>query len=213
MVYMKRFYAIAILLCVFLSGCATPAIHKVNYTKEFTPEKIKCIAILNFNRGSNVSISTDIIVEKFTTEIVGSRFKVVDRTDIKKIFEEAKFQNIGAGIIDEQTKQKLKQLGADTILTGTLQTYTEEKQNKFIHYAEVYLTAKLLKVETGEVLWSAEILKKSKAKNVGEKKLLNVIDREAEAEPVSKLLDDIITEMADSFKEKKTLTDKIKIWQ
>ena len=27
------------------------------------------------------------------------------------------------------------------------------------------MTAKLLKVETGEVLWSAEILKKSKAKN------------------------------------------------
>lgn len=74
------------------------------------------------------------------------------------------------------------------------------------------MTAKLLRVETGEVLWSAEILKKSKAKNVGEKKLLSVIDRESEAEPASKLFDDIITEMADSFKEKKSLTDKLKIW-
>jgi hypothetical protein len=39
-----------------------------------------------------------------------------------------------------------------------------------------------------------------------------VIDRESEAEPASKLLDDIITEMADLFKEKKSLTDKLKIW-
>jgi len=210
---MKRFYRMAIVLCVLVCGCTTPVIHKVNFTKDFTPEKIKCIAILNFNRGHNVATSTDIISEKFTAELVGSRFKVVDRTDIKKIFEEAKFQNVGAGIIDDQTKQKLKQLGADTILTGHLQTYTEDKQHNFVNYTEVYVTAKLLKVETGEVLWSAEIFRKSKAKNVGEKKLLNVIDRESEADPASKLLDDIIADMADSFKEKKPLTEKIKIWQ
>jgi hypothetical protein len=209
---MKRFLLSTLLLFLFLFGCSAPIIHKINFAKGFTPAKVNCIAILNFNRGGNVSTNTDIIADKFTAALVDSRFKIVDRTDIKKIFEEAKFQNIEAGIVDENTKQKLKQLGADTILTGTLQTYSEEKKDNFIHYAEVYLTGKLLKVETGEVLWSAEILKKSKAKNVGEKKFLSVIDRESEADSADKLLDDIITEMADSFKEKKSLTDKLKVW-
>jgi curli biogenesis system outer membrane secretion channel CsgG len=208
---MKKLFPAAILLLLLLSGCASSMIHKINFSQDYSPAKVRCIAILNFNRGASVPIQADILTDKFTVALVNSRFKIVDRTDMKKIMDEARFQ-YSDGIIDEKTKQKLKQLGADTILTGTLQTYQEDKRNNFIHESEAYLTAKLLRVETGEVLWSAEILKKSKAKNVGEKKLLSVIDRESEAEPASKLLDDIITEMADSFKEKKGITDKLKIW-
>ncbi len=66
----------------------------------------------------------------------------------------------------------------------------------------------MLKIDTGEVLWSAEIMKQSKAKNVGQKKL---IGGESEAEPVGKLLDEIISEMSGSFKEKKNLLDVLKI--
>lgn len=208
---MKKLFPAAILLLLLLSGCASSMIHKINFSQDYSPAKVRCIAILNFNRGASVPIQADILTDKFTVALVNSRFKIVDRTDMKKIMDEARFQ-YSDGIIDEKTRQKLKQLGADTILTGTLQTYQEDKRNNFIHESEAYLTAKLLRVETGEVLWSAEILKKSKAKNVGEKKLLSVIDRESEAEPASKLLDDIITEMADSFKEKKSLTDKMKFW-
>jgi penicillin-binding protein activator len=211
---MKKIFLLTLLVLVCFCGCSAPIIHKINFANDFTPAKVRCIAILNFHKDSNAAIHKDILTDKFTAALVDSRFKLVDRTDTKKIIEEAKFQYTD-GIIDETTKQKLKQVGADTILTGTLQTYTEEKRNNFVNFAEVYLTAKLLKVETGEVLWSAEILKKSKAKNVGEKKLLNVIDRESEADPASKLLDDIISEMADSFKEKKSLTDKVeklKFW-
>ena len=212
---MRRLFLRAIfllILLILLSGCASPIIHKINFAKDFTPAKVNCIAILNFNKGGNVSIPTDIIADKFTAALIHSRFRLVDRTDIAKIFEEAKFQNTGAGIMDEKTKQKLKQLGADTVLTGTLQTYREEKTNNFTNNAEAYLTAKLLKVETGEVFWSAEILKKSKAKNVGEKKLFKMIDRESESESADKLLDEITTEMAESFKEKKSLTDELKVW-
>ena len=208
---MKKFFPAAFLFFLLICACSAPLIHKINFSKDFAPAKVNCIAIMNFSKGDHIAIHPDMLADKFTAVLVDSRFKIVDRTDTKKILEEAKFQYSG-GIIDEKTKQKLKQIGADTILTGTLQTYNEEKRNNFTHNAEVYLMAKLVKVETGEVLWSAEILKKSKASNVGEKKLLNVIDRESEAAPASKLLDEIITEMADSFKEKKSLADKLKIW-
>lgn len=207
---MKKIYFILVLL--FLSGCSTAIIHKINFATDYTPDKVNRVAILNFNKGSNVSINTEIIVDKFTAALVGSRFKIVDRTDIKKIIEEAKFQHSDSGMIDDKTKQRLKQLGADTILTGTLQTYQQDQRNNFIHFSEVYLTAKLLKMETGEVLWSAEILNKSKAENVGEKKILKVIDRESEAYSAEQLLDIIITEMTDSFKDKKSVLDKLKVW-
>jgi penicillin-binding protein activator len=208
---MKKCFPAIFLLFLLFCGCSAALIHKINFSQNFAQEKVNCIAILNFHKSAQVPINTDILTDKFTAALVDSRFKLVDRTDTKKIIEEARFQ-YSDGIIDEKTRQRLKQIGADTILTGTLQTYNEEKRNNFTHYAEVYLTAKLLKVETGEVLWSAEILQKSKAENVGEKKLLNVINRESEAASASKLLDDIITEMANSFKEKKSITDKLKIW-
>ncbi len=197
-------------LCVtislfLLTACSAAVVHKINFSKDYSPAKINRIAILTFNRGDHVSVHRDIIADKFTAALVDSKFKLVDRTDIKKVMEEVKFQQTDSGIMDETTKQKLKQLGADTILTGTLHTYTEDRRNNFIHFSEVYLTAKMVKVETGEVLWSGEIMKNDKAKNVGEKKILNIIDRESEAASAGKLLDDIIDEMAQSFKEKKKL--------
>jgi penicillin-binding protein activator len=192
------------LVFIALIACTGAVVHKINFAKDFSASTIKRIAILNFNRGTDVRINQDITVDKFTAALVGSRFVLVDRSDIKKIMEEAKFQHSDSGIIDEKTKKRLQQLGADTILTGTLHTYTENKNaQNLILYSEVYLTAKLLRVETGEVLWSAEILESSKVKNIGEKKRMGVIGGETEALSAGKLLDNIISDMADSFKEKK----------
>ena len=198
---------VALLIIPFvLWACASPVVRKINFARDYNPDKIHRVAILNFNRGQDVRLNQDLVVDKFTAALVGSRFVLVDRTDIKKIMEEAKFQNIESGIIDEKTRQKLQQLGADTILTGTLHTYSENKnaQNQ-ITYAEVYLTAKLLRVESGEIIWSAEIMKKSKMTNVGEKKKMGIIGGESESESAGKMLDDIICDMGDSFKEKKKL--------
>ncbi|PKN35098.1 MAG: hypothetical protein CVU61_05380 [Deltaproteobacteria bacterium HGW-Deltaproteobacteria-19] len=200
-------------LILFLAvGCAPPVIHKINTSREFDAARIQRIAILNFDRGPGVTLARDVLVDKFTAALVDSKFRIVDRTDTRKIMEEAKFQQAGGAMIDETTREKLRQLGADTILTGNLHAYQEERKGNFVLYSEVHLTSKLLKVETGQVLWSGEIMKRSKAKNLGEKKILNVIDRESEADSAGKLLDDIISDMADSFKEKKPLMEKIKIW-
>ncbi len=202
---------VALLIFPFLLwACAGTGVYKINFAKDYNPEKVKRVAILNFNRGQDIRLRQDIVVDKFTAAMVGSRFILVDRTDIKKIMEEAKFQNIESGIIDEKTRQRLQQLGADAILTGTLHNYSEIKNaQNMITYAEAYLTAKLLRVETGEILWSAEIMKNSKMTNVGEKKKMGIIGGESEAESAGKLLDEIISDMGDSFKEKKNILKKI----
>jgi len=188
------------LFVFLLTACGGAVVHKINFSSDYSPDKIKRLAILNFNVPDQSSIKRDIVGDKFTTALLGSKFKLVDRTDIKKIMQEAQYQNIAEGIIDEKTKEKLRHLGADSVMTGSLQTYTDKRGAEDVHlYSEVHLMAKILKVETGEVLWSAEIMKESKAKNVGQKKF---IGGESEAISASKLLDDIISEMSDSFKEK-----------
>ncbi|MDD5167177.1 MAG: CsgG/HfaB family protein [Syntrophales bacterium] len=197
---MKRILWIGI-LSFFLTACGGSIVHRINFSSDYAPDKIKRLAILHFNVPDHSSMRRDIMSDKFTTALLGTSFKLVDRTDIKKLMAEANFQNLAEGIIDERTKEKLRHLGADSILTGSLQTYTDKRGANDINLvSEVYLTAKVLKVETGEVLWSAEIMKQSKAKNVGQKKF---IGGESEAVAAGKLLDDIVQEMADSFKEKK----------
>jgi curli biogenesis system outer membrane secretion channel CsgG len=188
------------LFVFLLTACGGAVVHKINFSRDYSPDKIKRLAILNFNVPDQSSVKRDIVGDKFTTALLGSKFKLVDRTDIKKIMQEAQYQNVAEGIIDEKTKEKLRHLGADSVMTGSLQTYTDKRGAEDVHlYSEVHLMAKILKVETGEVLWSAEIMKESKAKNVGQKKF---IGGESEAISASKLLDDIISEMSDSFKEK-----------
>jgi penicillin-binding protein activator len=196
---MKRLIGVGLLIWL-MAGCGGAVVHKINFASDYSPDKVKRLAILHFRVSDQSALKRDVISDKFTTALLGSKFKLVDRTDIKKIMAEANFQNLAEGIIDERTKEQLRHLGADSIMTGTLQTYTDKRGSDDMNlYSEVYLTAKLLKVETGEVLWSAEIMKQSKAKNVGQKKF---IGGESEAIAAGKLLDDIVTEMADSVKEK-----------
>ncbi|HOJ70414.1 MAG TPA: CsgG/HfaB family protein [Syntrophorhabdaceae bacterium] len=200
---MKKIILLA--LSIMLFACSGAVVHKINFAKDFDKTKISRIAILNFNRAGGVGVSSELLVDKFTAALINTPYKLVERAELQKIFQEVTFQHSDSGIVDESTKEKLRQLGADTILTGTLHNYSENKDSRgFVLNAEVYLTAKMIKVETGEVLWSAEILKQSRAKNVGEKPKYG-IGGEQEADSAGKLLDDIIKDMSSSLKEKKYL--------
>lgn len=200
---MKKIILLA--LSIMLFACSGAVVHKINFAKDFDKTRINRIAILNFNRAAGVGVSSELLVDKFTAALINTPYRLVERAELQKILQEATFQHSDSGIVDENTKEKLRQLGADTILTGTLHSYSENKDSRgFVLNAEVYLTAKMIKVETGEVLWSAEILKQSRAKNLGEKPKYG-IGGEQEAAPAGKLLDDIIKDMSSSLKEKKYL--------
>jgi hypothetical protein len=206
---MKKLVWVGVLIFL-LTACGGAVVHKINFSSDYSSDTIQRLAILTFHVPNQGGIKRDFISDKFTTALLGSRFKLVDRTDIKKVMAEVNFQTLGEGIIDAKTKEKLRQLGADSIMTGNLQTYTDKRgADDMCLYSEVYLTAKILRVETGEVLWSAEIMKQSKAKNIGQKKF---IGGESEAVTAGKLLDDIVSEMSDSFKENKGLSEFRKLF-
>lgn len=178
-----------ILVCFTLASCAsttTVGIDKTNLSPKFDNAIINRVAVIGFGKNVDVYYDSSIIADKFTAELVNSElFSLLDRNDIDKIMKEVGFQqkSYDTGILDDDTRQKLRAIGADSVLTGKLITYKQADRGDSVLYSEVHLVAKLLRIETGEVLWSAEIQEKSK-KN-GEK----------DAQSAEMLLSDIISKM------------------
>jgi len=166
-------------------------IEKANLSPKFNRETVKCVAIIGFEKNTWIGYNTDIIADKFTAELVdGKLFSIIDRNDIDKIFTEVGFQQkaSGSGFLDDQTKTKLRAIGADSILTGKLVKYKQAERGHTVEAAEVQLVAKLLSIETGEVLWSSEISERSRA------------DKKKEAASAEYLLTDIIERMSKPLK-------------
>ncbi|WP_022850247.1 CsgG/HfaB family protein [Limisalsivibrio acetivorans] len=192
---MKRLFIVfAALLLVACGGKSK--IDKVNYSKNFSAAVVNRVAIIDFSKtdGHNYDVSN--ITSKFTAELVGSElFTLVDRNDVDKIMKEVGYQFKGAeiGTLTQETVQKLKQVGADTILTGKLISFKQNGVGDFKTYSEAHLTAKLIRIETGEILWSAEMLRSSRGKLGG-----------SEADYAEQLLSEIVTKMSVPLKTEST---------
>lgn len=190
-------------LFLFFFGCAEN-INKVKVSEGFKFDGTATLAIVNFKTVSVPQNYGEKVAEKFSVEIVQSKkFKVIDRTNIKKVFEEVGFQgNLDLmGGLDEKTRVKLKQLGAQYLMTGSLFSFEEKKRNEdnFVLYSKVHLTAKLINIETGEVVWASEKMRDSKAINADERKPKSMLKVEIQAKSAEKLLDDLISEMTESI--------------
>jgi len=183
-----------LILCLaaafFIISCGsvtTVGINKTRMSPKFDPATVNRVAIIDFNKNNNLDYDTAIIADKFTAELVASEiFSLMDRNDIKKIMHEVGFQQKSslAGILNDVTLQRLSAMGADSILTGNLVTFRQVERGNMILHSEAHLIAKLLKIESGEVIWSAEMQKRSKS------------DGEDDAESAEVLLSDIIEEMS-----------------
>lgn len=194
---------ILIFLMTLILSCAEN-INKVKISEGFKFDGTATLAIVNFKTVSLPQNYGEKVAEKFSVEIVQSnKFKVIDRTNIKKVFEEIGFQgNLDLmGGLDEKTRVKLKQLGAQYLMTGVIFNFEEKKRHEdnFVLYSKVHLTAKLINIETGEVVWASEKMRESKAINADEKKSKSMLKVEIAAKSAEKLLDDLISEMTESI--------------
>jgi len=185
---MRYFLFLSVFLFIF-TGCmsnSSVGVNKANLSSKFSKDAVNSVAVIGFGKNVDIRYETSIIADKFTAELVdGELFNIIDRNDIDKIINEVGFQqkSSGIGILDDKTKQKLRSIGADSILTGKLIKYRQTEHGGDIVYSEAQLVAKLLKIETGEVLWSAELSKTSKK------------DGKKDAETAEMLLSDIIEKM------------------
>ena len=84
-----------------------------------------------------------VVAERITTELVkAKKFKVIERKEIEKVFEELKLQRSGA-ITPDSAKEIGKMLGADWLVVGTL-TELPDKQ--------LELNTRVVNVESTEIL-------------------------------------------------------------
>ena len=169
---MKKYIAwISVLLIFTLSGCTQNMAVKSGY--DFS--KVKRIAVLDFS-GYRAEGVADIII----IELMKYGIDIVERNKIENLFREQ--QMVSSGAIDSSTARSIgKLLGVDAIMTGSVvgclpaQRRTEyfargdtpvvtpglfilERGDNYITYqqdSEVSMSARLIDVETGSVVWAA----------------------------------------------------------
>jgi len=87
-----------------------------------------------------------VVAERITTELVKvKKFKVIERKEIEKVFEELKFQHSGA-ISPESAKEIGKMLGADWVVVGTLIELPDKR---------LEINTRLVAVESAEIITAA----------------------------------------------------------
>ncbi len=146
------------LMAALLFGCAVRYSVKKGY--DFT--KIKRIAVCEFSGSSVFANSGDIIADEFVMQMIDKGYNVMERNKVNLLIRERN--------IDSSDYSKLgKLLGVDAILTGSVSKYSEDAGRTFYYTdssgntradvsmsrAVVGVSARLIDVNTGEIVWSA----------------------------------------------------------
>lgn len=137
---MKYLISLVLVLSLFILGCGAK-----NYSDVSKDEKIT-IGVLYFERNSDMKELepyraglTDMFITKFK-ELM-PEMNVIERTKLDNIMAEHQLSEMGA--IDPDTAQKIgRLLGAQTLYYGSFTTFGKE----------MCLDARLVRVETGEIL-------------------------------------------------------------
>ena len=132
-------------VCLVVLFCLTGCVGKtLKHPVDFVDDKIPIIAVLPFKNLSNdkkLNWLSEGIAESITTEFAkDKRFKIVERSQIDKIFKELTFQQ--TEFVDPQTAHELgKILGCDFIITGSFQKLERR----------IKVDARRIESETGKV--------------------------------------------------------------
>jgi hypothetical protein len=164
-------WVISAVLLVFLTGCVSRAAIKKDY--DFT--KIKRVGVLSFSsRRAGIG---EAIADEFMRQLLMKNINVVERAQLASILQE---QDLGtSGYLDPATAKKAKALlGVDVIITGTVTEYSPHNEYTYpstntttirtikgetktierpseivITNAQVGISARMIDVETGSVVW------------------------------------------------------------
>jgi hypothetical protein len=150
-----------------LCGCLGP---RSAASPDFDPKQVALVAVLVGDETNGRAHSSGVnrqIEDVFMRNLLSKGYKLVSRSDIQKLLEEADFQRESA-LTDGDVVRIGKMLNVPAILIATvarshvtseIRTYTVvvngrerlEKQRVYIGYATV--GARLVDVETAQVLW------------------------------------------------------------
>lgn len=160
------FFTGAIILLI--SGCVPRVAVKRDY--DFT--KVRRIGVLKFDSSqvSYFNSSSDPgngVADEFVLELLIRDFSVIERSRLQSIIKEQDLST--SGRLDPATIKKLGRiLGVDALILGTIVRYTPDSKRRFylqddggrlreeifVVNAELGISARMVDVETGMVVWA-----------------------------------------------------------
>ncbi len=154
------------MLCL-TAGCGPRVVIKRDY--DFS--KVKRVAITPFTDTRSAfnsnNVAGDAVADEFILQLMQRNIDVVERFQLSAVIKE--FDLAGRGMLDSSTVKKIgRLLGADVILTGTIIQYLPnrrdiiyvddgsggKRQEIYLVDAEVGISARMIDVETGVVIWA-----------------------------------------------------------
>lgn len=167
---------IPIIFLFFLVSCVSRVAIKSDY--DFS--KIKHVGVLRFTNYRHQESSGEAVADEFIRQLLRKNVNVVERINLENILKEQELSS--SGYLNPETARKAKELlGIDVIITGTVTEYSPETKyvvvsssqtrpikigssiiesdqelnpQLFITNAKVGISARMIDVETGAVVWA-----------------------------------------------------------
>ncbi|MCB1142666.1 MAG: hypothetical protein H7A24_04495 [Leptospiraceae bacterium] len=151
-------------LLILISSCNTNTT-KVWVNKNHRKFQVTNIAILPFEDKNESPFrdyykdTSSVVYGAMEASAMRLGYNIVDRRNLDKVMAEMKLSMVGLTV--DQSKEVGKLLGADTIITGSITAYVtgnpEHKATGKIEYTRFGMTFKAIDVETGVVVFNANI--------------------------------------------------------
>ncbi len=166
---------VILLAVITITGCYSVSKAAVRDTKEVPFKERLTVGVIGFeNKTGNPEY--DDLARNITGTLINElqntgHFRVIERERMKAILKELKF-GLGGFVDKEKTKEIGKMLGVDALVMGNLSSvkYSRNKQTLLIVWTEgqkvvVNADARLVNVETGEILASSKASTSIKQRN------------------------------------------------
>lgn len=150
-----KLWILSCLVLVLLScSSSKPQIPYMVTAEGFNPDRIDKIAFIT---DSSIVRTKRSVEDVFTAALLGKRYKVASRSDVDRILQEMKFQQ--SGLTDADAKKIGRILNVPAVLIGSVPRSQEKvfRSGSKIKHIEIQFSARLIDVESSEVLWISSL--------------------------------------------------------
>ncbi len=159
-----------VVLCALVAGCATS---RMAVKEGYDFNKVKRIGVMDFIDFQDTDSSGEAVADEFVRQLMKKKFDVIERSQLDALLAEQSLRLTSEPDLNTLSKAG-KELGIDLFITGTVTKYfpdrsyivvlgeetddytleDELKTHTLITDAEVGVSARMVDVESGFIVWS-----------------------------------------------------------
>ncbi len=163
----RIFAGFTLILLLLLGGCGP----KIAYRQDYDFSAIQRVGVIRFD-GAGLGLTAgaepgSAVADEFVFQLLNRGARVIERSRLESVLREHNLWR--SGDIDPETVKEMGQiLGVDAIIMGTITRFVPDKKERiyvrdregnvreeiFLVEAEVGISARMVDVETGEIIWA-----------------------------------------------------------